>query len=162
MKLIVAVNNKNVIGVDNKIPWLHKEDLRHFAKTTKNAIVIMGRKTFESVGPLAGRYNTVLTSNPEEHSEDVFYARNVSEASIVAEDYWKKYPEKTVFVIGGSFVYESFLYERLIDEIILTQINDNSEGDTFFELPDGWVVKKFKDLDKTATVYHYVKKNGEK
>ena len=115
----------------------------------------MGRKTYESVGSLNKRYTIVLSSTPQRHKEDTFFATNIGQACITAEEYWKKYPEKKVYVVGGSFVYESFLSEGLIDEIILTHVNDNSDGDAFFEVPDGWKVVSNKDISKVATIYVY-------
>jgi dihydrofolate reductase len=161
VKLIVAVNNNGVIGDKGQIPWVCKEDLRHFARTTKKHVVIMGRNTFDSLGskPLVNRYNIVLTSTSSEckNTKNAFYANDIEQCLEAAEQRWKKYPETKAFVIGGQFVYEEFLRRDLITEILLTQVWNYAEGDTFFEIPKGWSVQDQKELCDEATLYTYKK-----
>lgn len=160
MKLIVAVNMNNVIGRDGEIPWVIKEDLSHFYKTTVDNIVIMGRKTYESLEkPLTRRYNIVLTSEERssENKRNLFFANNLEQVIEAVEQKWKKNPEIIAYVIGGSFVYDLFLKKDLITEIILTQVWNKEEGDTHFQLPEGWRISSHEDLCEEATIYRYKK-----
>ena len=167
MKLIVAVNNNGVIGDKGKMPWLCKEDMRHFQKTTTNNIVIMGRNTFESLGskPLPKRYNVILTSDTSKYknTKNAFFASSIEQVLEVVEQRWKKFPESRAYVIGGQLVYEQFLKKKdLITEIILTQVWNDLDGDAFFELPSGWAIETQKDLCEEATLYIYRKRSIKK
>ena len=100
-ELIVAFNNKNVIGINNTIPWYVPEDLKQFRKTTKDHIVVMGRKTFESLpnGPLKNRINVVITNKTiESHNADVYFC-NFDDSFALLEKLQKE-TEKKVFIIG--------------------------------------------------------------
>jgi dihydrofolate reductase len=166
VKLIVAVNNDGVIGNEGSVPWVCKEDLRHFYKTTVNNIVIMGRNTFESLGsrPLTKRYNIILTSDTANHrnTKNAFFASSMEQCLQAVDQRWKKYPESKAFVIGGQFVYEEFLRKGLITEILLTQVWNDMVGDAFFELPKGWVVEEQEELCDEATLYTYKKRVKKK
>ena len=121
----------------------------------------MGRNTFDSLGskPLVNRYNIVLTSSASDrqNTKNAFYANDIEQCLEAVEQKWKKHPETKAFVIGGQFVYEEFLRRDLITEILLTQVWNDMEGDTFFELPKGWSVEDQKELCDEATLYTYRK-----
>lgn len=123
--IIAAVSRNGVIGKDNKIPWTIPSDIKRFAGTTKGHTVLMGRRTYESIGkPLPGRMNIVLTGNHDYFPEGCVVVHSFADA-IMAHD-----KSKTLFVIGGSKVYEeAFKYAT---DLCLTEVDAEVEGDTFF------------------------------
>lgn len=128
---IAAMSQNLVIGKDNKLLWHIPEDFKHFKKTTMGKPVIMGRKTYLSLGkPLPGRTNIVITSKPDEIEGDVVLASTVEEALIKAVEIAHETNVDEIFVIGGGQIYEAAL--PAIDRIYLTVINKDYEGDTFF------------------------------
>ncbi|MCW7537636.1 dihydrofolate reductase [Aquabacterium sp. A7-Y] len=138
LSLIAAVARNGVIGRDNSLIWHLPEDLQHFKRVTLGCPVLMGRKTFESIGrPLPGRRNVVLT-------RDVHWtAPGVEEApSLPAALELLKHATK-VFVIGGAHLYAEAL--PLADELILTEIDADFEGDTHF--PD-WDRQAFEEVSR--------------
>lgn len=121
VSLVVARADNGVIGKDNALPWHLPADLRHFKRLTLGKPVIMGRRTFESIGkPLPGRENIVLTRDPDWRAEGVTVAAglDIALANDVAE----------VSVIGGAQVYAVAL--PLADRIYLTEVHASPEGDT--------------------------------
>lgn len=148
MNIIVASNNKNVIGRSNKIPWHCPEDLRYFKKMTDGSIVVMGRKTWESLSkPLPNRINVVLSTSMKEH-DGIIVMRSVEEVI----KFTANRPEK-VFIIGGQKVYEQFISK--IDTIYLTKINNDDEGDAYFNesLLDGFTLEKTNIYDNSRCLY---------
>ena len=134
MEAIIAVNKKNIIGANNKIPWYVPEDLQYFRQKTQHHIIIMGRKTFESFpkGPLPNRTNIVLTREPEKYShlEEQYrnlLFRNIDEISVTIQELKKEDSKKKVFVIGGTQIYEEFFPEY--EKIHITEIHSEEEGD---------------------------------
>jgi len=130
-ELIVAFNNKNVIGNDNKIPWYVPEDLKQFRKTTKNHIVVMGRKTFDSLpnGPLKNRINVVITNKVINNDiENLFFCNFVESFTLLKR--LQKETEKKVFIIGGNTIYNQ--YFEYCTKFHITLIDDNNDGDVFF------------------------------
>ena len=103
LELIVAMGKNNVIGKDNTLIWDLKEDLKHFRMMTENKSVVMGRKTYESIGkPLPKRKNIVLTSNPDPYA--THYVATVGSV----EDILKSAEREKTIIIGGSEVYKQF------------------------------------------------------
>ncbi len=131
--LIVAQSLNRVIGVDNTLPWHLPEDLKYFKSVTLGKPIIMGRKTYESIGrPLPGRTNIVLTQRHNWSAEGVVVVHSPSEALAVAA---KESPEE-IMVIGGAEIYSLML--PLSQRIYLTQVYTKIDGDAFFpELPEG-------------------------
>ena len=134
MEAIIAVNKKNIIGVNNKIPWYVPEDLQYFRQKTQHHIIIMGRKTFESFpkGPLPNRTNIVLTRETEKYShlEDQYsnlLFRNIDEISVTIQKLKSEDSKKKVFVIGGTQIYEEFFPEY--EKIHITEIHSEEDGD---------------------------------
>ncbi len=122
MIAIAAMSRERVIGAEGKIPWHIPEDLKFFKRTTIGNIIVMGRKTFESLGkPLPGRENWVLSRTAGYPGVKVF--RQPSE--IVAPG-----DGREVFVIGGAEIYSALL--PLCREILLTHVNRSVAGDTWF------------------------------
>ncbi|MDG2941817.1 type 3 dihydrofolate reductase [Exercitatus varius] len=122
--LIVAAANNRVIGKDNQMPWHLPADLAWFRQNTTGKPVIMGRKTFESIGrPLPKRTNIVLSRRPFAH-EGVIW-KNSLESAV---DFLKDFDE--IMLIGGGELFEQYLSKA--DKLYLTQIQADIEGDTFF------------------------------
>jgi dihydrofolate reductase len=122
MKLnaIVAIDENNVIGSNNTLPWSMPADLAHFKQTTLNHAIIMGRKTYESIGrPLPGRENYVLTRNADLTIKGCHVINHITEC-----------PCDTAFLIGGAQLFEQYVTQ--IDTLYLTLIHHTFEGDTFF------------------------------
>lgn len=121
------MSQNRVIGSENKIPWYLQEDFRFFKRTTLNHHIIMGRKTFESIGkPLPKRTNIVVTNNPFFVASGVITANSLENALSIAADN----EETEVFIIGGGTIYEQSL--PFFDKIYLTEVQIEISGDTFF------------------------------
>lgn len=132
--LIAAQAENHVIGLDNQMPWHLPEDLQYFKKVTLGKPVIMGRKTFESIGrPLPGRTNIVITRQSNWSSEGVSVASSLDAALELAE---KESPDE-LMVIGGAQIYAEALPSA--QRIYLTQIHKVIDGDAWFPaLEDDW------------------------
>jgi dihydrofolate reductase len=134
---IAAVAKNGVIGKGNALPWNIPEDMKFFRESTKNQIVIMGRKTLESLGkPLPHRINVVISRNPDlkegfVHSEHLFFFDDLKKA---IEHFRSNeiYAGKNIFIIGGAQIYE--LAFQFADELWLTEIDSDFEGDVYFPL----------------------------
>ena len=130
VSLVVAASKNNVIGRDGELPWHLPEDLRHFRRITTGKPVIMGRKTFESIGrPLPDRHNIVMTRDPDYAAEGCDVVESVAEALDVAGD------ADEVMVIGGGQVYRDFLPRA--DRIYMTRVQAEVQGDTRFPRIEG-------------------------
>ena len=115
LKLIVAISDNHVIGVDNKIPWRQLSDLKYFSRMTVGNSVIMGRKTFQSIGkPLKNRQNIVMTCNPEFKHPDVTVVHGTDQLKEVIGD-------QEAFVIGGTEIYKLLIDE--CTELYITRIH---------------------------------------
>lgn len=126
ISLIVAVAKNRVIGRRGRLPWKIPADIRHFKKVTMGKPLIMGRKTYQSIGAvLPGRTNIVVTHNPTINNPDLVVAGSVHEALKAAG---QTGPE--VMVIGGGQIYQATL--PLADRIYLTEVHEEVEGDAFF------------------------------
>jgi dihydrofolate reductase len=129
--LIVAVAENGVIGRDNGMPWRLPGDLKHFKKTTLGKPVIMGRRTFESIGkPLPGRQNIVLTRDANFRAEGVQAARNIDEALSLAEREATKLGADEIAVIGGGEVYAQALPRAA--RVYLTEVHAAPDGAAHF------------------------------
>jgi len=125
LSLIVAVGTSGVIGNEGRLPWRLPADLAHFKKTTMGHSILMGRKTFESIGkPLPGRRNIVLSSNPERLPEGVEGVPSVDLALEACAG------EEQIFVIGGAEIFRLFIDQA--DRIYLTEVEGDFPGDAFF------------------------------
>lgn len=130
LELIVAFNKINVIGKNNSIPWYIPEDLKHFRETTKNNIIVMGRKTFESFpnGPLKNRIHVVITNQKKENETSIFYSN--FEDSFLLLDNLQKETNKKIFIIGGNTIYQQ--YFEHCNRFHITYINNTMNGDVLF------------------------------
>ncbi len=131
--IIVAIDNGNVIGINNELPWNLPLDLKRFQKRTKGFPCIMGRKTYESIiakigKPLPGRENIVISSTlaQPEGFDNVFIFKSLNEGIVFTESLNKE----NLFFIGGERIFEEAL--KIADEIMLTKVINSYEGDAFF------------------------------
>ncbi len=141
---IVAAAENGVIGKDNDMPWKISSDLQYFKKVTMHKPVIMGRKTFDSIGkPLPGRTNIVITRDTNFTAEGVITAHSVEMALDVAKSMAEAKGLKEVMVIGGAQIYALCLPET--GRLYLTRIHAEIDGDTYYPdlNPDEW-----QDLDR--------------
>lgn len=125
LSIIVAMAHNNVIGVDNSLPWHLPADLKYFKATTMGKPIVMGRKTFQSIGrPLPGRRNIVITRDKNWFADGVEIAHSAEEAKALTVDCAE------VMVIGGAQIYSQML--PMVDRLYVTEVDLNVKGDTFF------------------------------
>jgi dihydrofolate reductase len=125
ISMIAAMGRNRVIGREGNLPWHLPEDFRFFKRKTHGHPVIMGRKTFDSMGtPLPGRHNIVITRSPELVIPGADVVHSLAEALQLAGDL------DEIFIIGGSEIYRQGL--EVADRIYLTLVDEEFEGDTFF------------------------------
>lgn len=128
---IVAMSENRVIGVDNQLPWHLPEDLKYFKRITMGHPIIMGRKTYESIGrPLPGRTNIVVTRQAEWDAEGVVATHSVDEALQVAARQVASDGVEEAFMIGGEELFRQSLHK--MDRIYLTQVHAHIDGDAYF------------------------------
>ena len=136
----IKKEGKKVIGIDNSLPWSIPEDLRYFKRLTLGYPVIMGRKTFDSIGkPLPGRTNIVVTRNDEWRHPECIRAESLSAAIQIGEKtIGETLPlsEPKIFVIGGGQIYAEAM--PLADRLYLTEVCYKKSGDVFFPGYSEW------------------------
>lgn len=127
ISLIVAISSNNIIGNNNEIPWKSKKDLKYFKNITEGGIVIMGRKTFESLNnkPLKNRKNIIITSNNEFKDENIEYFSSIERALDSLKN-----TNKDIFFIGGSRIYEDCI--KYCDKLYITEICKFVSGNVTF------------------------------
>lgn len=122
--IIVAISKNNIIGKDGGLPWNIKGELSYFKKETMGNVVIMGRRTYESIGhPLAGRMNVVISNTVEYSDNNLITKRSLKEAI-------KCYCDKEIYLAGGYRIYEEGL--KIADVIHLTYVKREVKGDVCF------------------------------
>ena len=123
--IIVAIAQNGVIGRDGKLPWHLPSDLQHFKRTTMNHPLIMGRKTYDSIGrPLPGRDNIILTRNKDLELPGCICVNSIEAAVKICEK------QEKVFIIGGGDIFRDSL--MITDTIIVTELKREVDGDVFF------------------------------
>ena len=126
ISLLVAHDPDRVIGKDNELPWHIPEDLAYFKKMSMGKAMVMGRKTFESIGrPLPGRLNIIVTRNEAYAAEGVVVVHDVQEAIAIAKAF-----SDEVMIIGGAEIFRMTM--EIADRLYITYIQKKFEGDTFF------------------------------
>ena len=129
--LVVAMAENRVIGVDGDLPWRLSSDLKYFKSVTMGKPIVMGRKTFASIGrPLPGRDNIVITRNAEFAPDGVHVAADVAAALSLAHTLAKEKGADEICIIGGGEIYRQTL--DLADRIYLTEVHMTADGDTVF------------------------------
>ena len=125
ISIIAAVSKNGVIGVDNKLPWDLPEDLKKFKEITTGNVVIMGRKTYESIGKaLPNRINIVVTRDKN------FFVPGVLSANSLDSALLKAGGNKDIFIIGGGEIYKQSM--GFADKLYITEVDMEVEGDTTF------------------------------
>jgi dihydrofolate reductase len=131
LSLIAAVAENGVIGVGDRMPWRLSSDLKRFKSITMGKPVIMGRKTFETIGkPLAGRLNIVVSRNSDFAREGVLVASSFEAALTEGEEKARASAEEEIMVIGGGEIYRSAIDRA--DRLYITHVEASPEGDTHF------------------------------
>ena len=151
ISIIAAVAKNGVIGKNNSLPWSLPSDMKKFKELTTGKPVIMGRKTFDSIGkPLAGRVNIILTRNSDFNAEGVAIVHSPEEALQLVAD------QDEIMIIGGESVYGQFLPRA--SRIYLTRVDSDFDGDSFFPPMDldSWteVIRETKEPDEKNAHRH--------
>jgi dihydrofolate reductase len=125
VSIIAAMDRNHLIGNKNQLPWHLPADFAHFKSVTMGKPIIMGRKTYESIGkPLPGRTNIVLSRNPDIQIEGVLCVNTFDDALTLVSD------AEEVMIIGGSTIYEMLLPQ--VDRMYITYVDAEFEGDAWF------------------------------
>ena len=156
LAIIAALGANNAIGLNNTMPWDAPEDLKHFAKTTKHSVLIMGRKTFESIGKALPNRQTIVISNSSYAFKDCIVQPSL-EAAI---EWGRTINPKTIWIAGGANVYEQALPK--VNRMILSHFDMSFKADTYF--PEFNLAEwKVKDLQRCEvppkfTVKEFIRK----
>lgn len=137
IKILVACDENSVIGKDNQLIWHLPADLKRFKALTTGHVILMGRKTFESIGrPLPNRTTIVISRQTDFRAEGTLTAHSVEEAILKA----KSLTRDDIFIVGGAEIYTLSL--DFADQILLTQLHDIFDGDAFFPeiSADAWEI----------------------
>jgi dihydrofolate reductase len=138
ISLIAAMGKHRVIGIENRLPWRLPADMKHFRALTMGKPVLMGRKTFDSIGkPLPGRTNIVVSQDPDFHPEGVTVARSIAEALAAERD------AAEIMVIGGASFYTQLLPRA--QRLYLTEIHQAFDGDAFFP---AWDPHEWREIQR--------------
>ena len=145
ISFVAAMGKNKVIGKDNSLPWSLPADMKHFRNLTTGKPIIMGRKTFESIGkPLPNRINIIITRDQNYKAEGCTIAHSTDEALTAAGN------AEEVMVIGGAQIYKEFLPKA--NKMYLTIIDTDFEGDTYF--PDynveEWKETAYEEYERDA------------
>lgn len=141
ISIIVAAAENNVIGKDNDMPWRLSADLKRFKKLTMGHHIIMGRKTFESIGkPLPGRTSVIITRNKDYKQDGCIVVHSLQEALQTISD-------EEVFIIGGGEIYN--IAFPMANKLYLTRVHVSLEGDTCIpEVDETWKEVEREDFQK--------------
>ena len=151
ISIIAAMDSKKGIAKNGQIPWHISEDLHRVKKLTTNHTIIMGRKTFESIGrPLPNRRNIIITHNLSFNSMGCEIATSLHDAIEMAE----AAGESEVFIFGGGQIFQEALDSNLVDELYLTIVNGDYNADIFFpDYPE--FTRKIYEEEKKAGEYKF-------
>ncbi|WP_375616508.1 dihydrofolate reductase [Bartonella sp. AP58NXGY] len=146
---IAAVAENGVIGREGAMPWHLSTDLQRFKALTLGKPIIMGRKTWDSLGrPLPGRTNIVVTRDCTFNAEGAVVAHSLSQACSLATSVASQNDVKEIFIIGGGEIFQQGL--PMADKIFLTEVLASIEGDSFFPVFDKekWTIVQTQDIPK--------------
>jgi len=151
IKLIVAISKNRVIGDSNKLIWHLPADLKRFKELTTGHTIVMGRKTFLSIGrPLPNRRNIIVTRDENYEADGCEVVNSIEEALLLTNS--------NCFIIGGGEIYKQTLH--LAEKIYMTVVDEEFKGDTTFpELPKSWYVSSKDDFlvdEKNAYNYSFI------
>ncbi|OLO28555.1 dihydrofolate reductase [Alkalihalophilus pseudofirmus] len=152
ISFLVAMDRNRVIGKNNDLPWELPADLAYFKKVTMGHPIVMGRKTYESIGrPLPGRENIIITRNQEYTAEGCTVLHSIEDVQKVIDHH-----EKEVFIIGGAEIFKEAF--PIADKLYITHIDEEFDGDTFFpefNLSDWHEVSREKGMKDEKNPYDY-------
>jgi dihydrofolate reductase len=158
ISIIVAIAKNGVIGkASGEMSWHVKEEFQHFKNTTLGFPIIMGRKTFETLGkPLKGRLNIVVSKNKlyKTSFDDVILKQSIDEAL----EYCKTFNPEKIFIIGGGEIYRQAI--SFVDEMIITFMKFEADGEVKFPLINNndWIIEKQKDHE-LFEIFRYIRKS---
>lgn len=136
ISIIVAVTENRVIGKDNQLLWRLPDDMKRFKQLTMGNPIIMGRKTYESIGkPLPGRTSIVVTRNREYKLDEAIVVNSLQEAILRA----RELDAQEAYIIGGGELYKQA--QSVSDRLYITEIHTTMSGDAYFEIvdPSQWI-----------------------
>jgi dihydrofolate reductase len=140
LTIVVAMGQKNEIGFENQLLWHLPKDLKHFKELTFGHPIIMGRKTYESIGkPLPNRTNIVVSRKANWFEEGILIVGSIKEAIKFA-----KKIDENIFVIGGGNIYEQTI--NLADKLVITSVKTDLKADTFFPKIDEKIWQKTEEI----------------
>lgn len=154
ISIIVALSENNVVGVKNQLPWKLSADLKRVKALTMGHHIIMGRKTYESIGkPLPGRTNVIITRNKDFKAEGCVIARSLEHALEISKD------DSEVFIFGGGEIFRDAM--NLASKIYMTRVHTSIKGDTHFPevKPFDWRIihlEEFKADEKNEYDYSFM------
>lgn len=160
---IVAASDNNVIGVDGDLPWHLPEDLKFFKEKTSGRIMIMGRKTFESLPggkPLPHRLHIIITRNPDYKIDNAITVTTIDAAIEEAKKHTADYGDE-VFIVGGGEIYKQSIEK--MDRLYVTRIHKKIDGDTYYpEIPSSFEIteKTSRQLPLSYDFLTYIKKDA--
>ena len=167
IKLIACIGPNGELGLNNDLIYHNKRDMKFFREQTKENIVIMGKNTFKSIGskPLPDRINIVLTEEPGFYPGVLTWNMPLENALRTAKAW---FPMLDIFIIGGAYVYNQAIEQKLTDEILLTQMYQRKEADTFIDMMkinENYYVEDLIDVlsneDDMAVIYKLVRREEE-
>ncbi|WP_216831023.1 dihydrofolate reductase [Alkalihalobacterium elongatum] len=139
ISFLVAMDNNRVIGKDNDLPWSLPADLAYFKKVTMGHPIIMGRKTYESIGrPLPGRENIIITRNQEYSADGCTVMHSLDDVKKFVD-----HSNKETFIIGGAEIFKEAF--PIADKLYITHIDEEFDGDTYFPAFDE---KEWKEVSR--------------
>ena len=148
ISLIVAHSSNRVIGIHGQLPWYIPDDLKYFKAITIGKPIIMGRKTFDSIGkPLPGRLNIIITKNTDLIIEECVVVNNLEAAITEAKNYLKMQDseQEEIFIIGGAQIFKQSM--QFVNKIYITEVHAEYAGDVFFgELSSNDWIEVSRDL----------------
>ncbi len=140
ISLIVALATNHCIGLNNQLPWRQSADLQHFKTTTMGKPILMGRKTYESIGrPLPGRHNIIITRNTHYHVEGCDIQHSLEAAIAACQD------QDEIMITGGGQLFEQAM--PLVERMYLTWIHTNIDGDAFFP---SWQAEQWQEVSRQS------------
>ena len=156
VSLIVAMDSNRGIGKNNDLMWHLPADMNFFKETTKNQIVVMGRKNYDSIPekyrPLPNRLNVILTRNKDFKAENCMVFNSLNECL----DHFKDEKERKVFIIGGGEIYKMAIESNCLNEMYITYVDGIFDADTFFPEFDEspWLVEQIAEQPKDEKHAH--------
>ncbi|MBL88401.1 MAG: dihydrofolate reductase [Gammaproteobacteria bacterium] len=127
---VVALSNNNVIGVDNNLPWNLKTDLKHFREYTTNKIIIMGRKTYDSIGRVLPNRTNYVVSRTIKEIDGGFVFNSTENAIKDAIEVCNKKEMNEIVIIGGGYLFDETM--PIVNKLVLTKVDCNIKGDVFY------------------------------